>query len=126
MIDKQVILHGSGSGKFIQLSVNVEGREVPIFASKQKPCFHANILLEFLDCAGLDYKFTQYSDAKVPNGEGNEYRIVGAGHLVYDNDKNILIIDPQSKSTGYYVRFNGDHFEEVRSHFPEGLEVRVE
>lgn len=130
---QRVILHERGIGKFIQLYVNFGTEEVPVFASKQKPCFHAQILSSTLDKLGIEYNFEIYKltresneTIKVPEKNGKNYRLVRAGKLEFIPGNTILFINNIIGSEGYKIGFSKEHFEQIRKHFPAGLEVKLE
>ena len=111
-----------GSGKFIQIYVNIEGKEIPIFASKGQPFpMHSTILSEILDELNIGYEVMGHF--KIPSEKGENYRIIGAGKMSLKEGK--VKIDSRSPSYDYGKSFNEEHFEQIKDYFPEGLEVIV-
>lgn len=133
---QRVVLHEKGRGKFVQLYVNIEQEEIPIFVSRERSIYHAEILSFILDNLQINYEFEieefpieqgSSRNIKVPIKSSDKYRTVGAGRISVNSTEKggTVMIYKEGFSESYGVGFNREHFERVEEDFPHGLEVRI-
>lgn len=122
-IPRVIIPEKDGVLKFVQLYINGE----PYFRSKLCSIYHSIILEDALREFDLNFETRQIGGINIPLKEGENYEAVGMGFggLNKFKERRTLNILTRNSSMDYDIGFNQEHFEKIKSYFPEGLEVNL-